>query len=62
MFGYVDRDGDGWREQPDGTPLVIHYKYYASDRGIRQQAELFVKSLADVGIRWRRRRCSSPTC
>src|SRR4029079_11617619 len=23
MFGYVDRDGDGWREMPDGSPPVI---------------------------------------
>jgi ABC-type transport system substrate-binding protein len=22
-FGYKDRDGDGYREQPDGKPLVI---------------------------------------
>ena len=22
-YGYVDRDGDGWREQPDGSPLVL---------------------------------------
>ncbi len=22
-YGYVDRDGDGWREQPDGSPLLI---------------------------------------
>ena len=21
LYGYVDRDGDGWREQPDGSPL-----------------------------------------
>jgi ABC-type transport system substrate-binding protein len=51
MFGYLDRDGDGWREQPDGSPLVIHYKYYATDQEYRLQAELFVKSLAEVGIR-----------
>jgi len=51
MFGYLDRDGDGWREQPDGSPLMIHYKYYASDQEYRLQAELFVKSLAEVGIR-----------
>ncbi|MEO5691992.1 MAG: ABC transporter substrate-binding protein [Usitatibacter sp.] len=25
MFGYVDRNGDGWREMPDGTPLVFTY-------------------------------------
>ena len=22
-FGYVDRDGDGWRELPDGTPMTL---------------------------------------
>ena len=22
-YGYIDRDGDGWREQPDGSPLVL---------------------------------------
>ena len=22
-YGYIDRDGDGWRELPDGKPLVI---------------------------------------
>jgi ABC-type transport system substrate-binding protein len=25
LYGYVDRDGDGWREQPDGQPLVLEY-------------------------------------
>jgi ABC-type transport system substrate-binding protein len=23
LYGYVDRNGDGWREQPDGSPLVL---------------------------------------
>ena len=23
-FGYRDRDGDGWRERPDGQPLLLH--------------------------------------
>ena len=23
IYGYVDRNGDGWREQPDGSPLVL---------------------------------------
>jgi ABC-type transport system substrate-binding protein len=22
-YGYVDKNGDGWREQPDGSPLVL---------------------------------------
>ncbi|MEK8030900.1 ABC transporter substrate-binding protein [Ideonella sp. DXS29W] len=25
LYGYTDRDGDGWRELPDGSPLVIEY-------------------------------------
>jgi len=51
MFGYLDRDGDGWREQPDGKPLVIGHKYNAGGQEYRQQAELFVKSLAEIGLR-----------
>lgn len=23
LFGYVDKNGDGWREQPDGKPLTL---------------------------------------
>ncbi len=51
MFGYVDRDGDGWRDQPDGAPLVLQYKYDAGGEEMRQLAELWSKSLANVGIR-----------
>jgi ABC-type transport system substrate-binding protein len=51
MYGYLDRDGDGWREQPDGTPLVISYKYNAGSQENRQLAELWSKSMAQVGIR-----------
>jgi len=51
MFGYVDRDGDGVREQPDGSPLVIRFKYDAGSAEKRQLAELYVKSLQDVGLR-----------
>jgi oligopeptide transport system substrate-binding protein len=25
MFGYVDKNGDGYREQPDGSPLVLEF-------------------------------------
>jgi len=51
LFGYVDRDGDGWREQPDGSPLLVEYKYNAGSQENRQLAELWSKSMADVGIR-----------
>jgi ABC-type transport system substrate-binding protein len=51
MFGYIDRDGDGWRERPDGRALVIQYKYSVGGQAARELAQLWVKSLAAVGIR-----------
>ena len=51
MFGYTDRDGDGWRDQPDGKPLVVPLKYDGGSQEKRQMAELWQKSMADVGIR-----------
>ena len=50
MFGYVDRDNDGYREQPDGRPLVIEYKYNMGNEG-RPLAELWVKCMKEIGIR-----------
>jgi oligopeptide transport system substrate-binding protein len=49
-FGYVDRNGDGWRELPDGRPLVLHM---ASTVGAweRQLDELWQRSLSAVGVR-----------
>ena len=51
MFGYVDRDGDGWRETPEGKPLVIQFKYNLGGQEARQLAELWAKSMKAVGIR-----------
>ena len=50
MFGYRDVDGDGYRERPDGKPLVIQYKYNIGGQEARQLAELWVKSMKEVGI------------
>jgi ABC-type transport system substrate-binding protein len=49
-FGYVDRDGDGWRDLPDGRPLKLTL---ASDPSAiyRQFDELWKKSMDAVGIR-----------
>jgi len=49
-FGYVDRDGDGWRDLPDGRPLVLKM---GSTIGSweRQLDELWQRSLAAVGVR-----------
>jgi ABC-type transport system substrate-binding protein len=50
MFGYVDRDGDGWREQPDGSPLVLEYSTQP-DQQARQLTELWRKNMDAIGLR-----------
>lgn len=50
MFGYIDRDGDGWRDMPDGSPLVFHYPN-TPDQLSRLFAQLWKKDLDAVGIR-----------
>ncbi|NDP59977.1 MAG: heme-binding protein [Oxalobacteraceae bacterium] len=49
-FGYRDRDGDGWREQPDGSPLTLTMHTLASTTG-RLRDELWSRSLKAIGIR-----------
>ena len=51
VFGYLDKNGDGWREMPDGRPIVLEYKYRANEQEARQSAELWVKCMAAVGLR-----------
>ena len=50
LYGYADRDGDGWRERPDGSPLLLRRAFAANQRG-RAQAELWSKRMRAVGIR-----------
>ena len=50
LFGYVDRDGDGWRERPDGTPLLLEMATQ-SDQQQRSIDELFKKNMDAIGIR-----------
>jgi ABC-type transport system substrate-binding protein len=52
MYGYRDRDGDGWREQPDGQPLLLEYSTLA-DGERRQLAEQWQKNMTAIGIRIR---------
>ena len=49
-YGYVDRDGDGWREQPDGSPLLLQWAT-TPDQRTRQRDELRRKDLNSIGIR-----------
>jgi ABC-type transport system substrate-binding protein len=52
LYGYVDRDGDGWRDLPDGAPLVLEYATQP-DQIYRQLDELWKKGLDKIGVRVR---------
>ena len=50
MFGYKDIDGDGFRELPDGTPLILKDNSTPSELS-RQYDELMTRSMGAIGIR-----------
>jgi ABC-type transport system substrate-binding protein len=49
-YGYVDRDGDGWREQPDGSPLLIEH-LTQPDESLRPLDEIFKRNIDKLGVR-----------
>jgi len=49
-YGYRDRDGDGFRELPDGKPLVLQ-RWSAPVSSQRQADELWLKNMTAIGIR-----------
>lgn len=49
-YGYVDRDGDGWRELPDGSPLVLRIAT-ESNQISRAFNELWKRHLDALGVR-----------
>jgi ABC-type transport system substrate-binding protein len=50
LYGYVDRDGDGWREQPDGSPLVLQRSTQSSLLD-RRTNEIWRRCMTAVGLR-----------
>jgi ABC-type transport system substrate-binding protein len=50
LYGYVDRDGDGWREQPDGKPLLL-LRSSQPDQQSRQLDDLWQNDMRAVGLR-----------
>ncbi len=50
LYGYVDRDGDGWRDLPDGEPLEIEYATQP-DQEKRDLAEQWKKNMDALGVR-----------
>jgi ABC-type transport system substrate-binding protein len=49
-FGYKDRDGDGYREAPDGKPLVLE-RWSAPTTLQRQADEQWKKNMDAIGLR-----------
>lgn len=48
-FGYVDRNGDGWRERPDGQVLTLEMATQP-DQLSRQLDEIWRKSMSAINI------------
>ncbi|MBB4842547.1 ABC-type transport system substrate-binding protein [Paucibacter oligotrophus] len=49
-YGYVDRDGDGWRDMPDGSPLLLEVATQPDSQS-RQYDELWQRSFDALHIR-----------
>jgi ABC-type transport system substrate-binding protein len=50
LYGYIDRNGDGWRERPDGSPLLLRLTTQPDQRS-RSRDELFKKNMDALGLR-----------
>ncbi|MDP2371454.1 ABC transporter substrate-binding protein [Rhodoferax sp.] len=50
MYHYVDRDGDGWRDLPDGKRLVLEYSTQP-DAASRELNEIWKKNMDAVGVK-----------
>ncbi|WP_088280865.1 ABC transporter substrate-binding protein [Ideonella sp. A 288] len=50
LYGYTDQDGDGLRDLPDGSPLVLEYSSQP-DQLSKQLQELWRKAMASINVR-----------
>jgi ABC-type transport system substrate-binding protein len=50
LYGYVDKNGDGWRDQPDGQPFELEMTSEPSQIS-RQAQDLWKKAMTRVGVR-----------
>ncbi len=50
LYGYTDRDGDGWREQPDGRPLVLSMATTSTQQD-RRSNEIWSRCMKAVGLK-----------
>lgn len=50
LYGYRDRDGDGWRETPDGSPLLLEMATQPNQE-TRRFDELMKRDMTAIGLR-----------
>ncbi|MGN6828703.1 ABC transporter substrate-binding protein [Paucibacter sp. M5-1] len=50
IYGYKDADGDGWRDFPDGKPMLIGYASQPDDLS-RSFDEMWKKNMDALGVR-----------
>ena len=50
LYGFVDRDGDGWRERPDGSPLRLEMASESTSQK-REIDDQFRKDMTAIGVR-----------
>lgn len=59
LHGFIDRDGDGWRERPDGSPLRLE-RATQPTADYRVLDELMEKAMRAIGIRIRFKQAKFP--
>jgi peptide/nickel transport system substrate-binding protein len=50
-MGMIDRDGDGWREHPNGDQFTMMYEYFVITGASTPGSELCKRFWEDIGIR-----------
>ncbi len=50
LHGYLDKDGDGWRDLPDGQPLLLEYAT-SPDQQSRQLNEQWKKNMDAINVK-----------
>ncbi len=50
LYGYIDRNGDGWRDQPDGKPLVLELTSETAQVS-RQLQGLWKKAMDGINVK-----------
>ncbi|AFG38756.1 ABC transporter substrate-binding protein [Spirochaeta africana] len=49
-IGYVDQNGDGWRQDPDGNRISLDFRTNAGNREREAIGEMYAQDAAEIGI------------